>query len=391
MDPLGPSTNRLAWPLARWLVLLLPGLALAGWLSGCLGPAQGLPQLRIGHAPHDHHAPLYIAAMNPEHFRRHGGVWLEEQEFRKHYRLMIDNQPRALIEIEVNTGGDNLIRRLAEDHYDLSFGGIPPMLSAIDQDRPIRILSPVMAEGSGLVVRKDLPANNWAEFLALLRQHDTAKQPLRIGYRGGKSVQNMIFLTALRHSQISPGFSLGQGDASLILLDMQSAKNLPPALEKGLIDGYLVSQPWLAMAEIKGDAKVIARMQELPPDGHWQGHPCCALAASNSFSQSQPELAEALIGLFRRANQRIREQPEQAAEQVARWLNLPVEVERRSLADIDFDVQLDQRWHQGMAHWLKALQQQGEFKGRLQHSSAEQLPGQIYRLDLYQHAQEARP
>ena len=44
-------------------------------VSGCKKTQEPLPILHVGHAPHDHHSPLYVAAMKPDHFKNNGGIY----------------------------------------------------------------------------------------------------------------------------------------------------------------------------------------------------------------------------------------------------------------------------------------------------------------------------
>ena len=130
--------------------------------SGCSQPEpQQLPTLRIGHAPHDHHAPLYIAAMNQDFFKENGGVYLKEITFRENYILIVNDRPVAEIIIDSGTGGKKLIRTLDENLNDITFGGVPAMLSFIDKGSEMEILLPVNAEGAGLVVKTNMPVANW--------------------------------------------------------------------------------------------------------------------------------------------------------------------------------------------------------------------------------------
>lgn len=342
----------------------LHGLLVAGLLllAGCGNPQGPLPVMRLGHAPHDHHAPLYVAAMNPDYFRAHGGIYLKEIEFRKTYDLIAEDRPLARVIVESNTGGEELIRRLAEEQFDLSFGGVPAILNYIDKRDPIHILAPVMAEGAGLIVRTDLPVNSWPEFLDWVRQRD---RPLRIGYKASISVQNLIFEQALLASGVPYGTELDEPSSKVVLVNLHGAKHLIPALENGLVDGFVIMQPYLALAESRGSGKLIALLNDLPPNGRWQGHPCCALAANDAFVEKHPEVVDAFTALTLRAQHFLLAHPELSATQVAHWLDLPAAVEARSLPTIQFDVALDDTWDQGVSFWVSSMVDNGKLNGAL--------------------------
>ncbi|MDH3348378.1 MAG: ABC transporter substrate-binding protein [Desulfobulbaceae bacterium] len=353
-------------------------------ILACLGPQEPLPVLRIGHAPHDHHSPLYVAAMNPKYFKKNGGIYLKEKIFHKEYTLISNNKPIAQVQVETSTGGSELIRRLAEGHFDISFGGVPAILSLIDKGRQIQILAPVMAEGAGLIVHIDMPMNNWDDFLNHVRHH---KRPIRIGYKTLVSVQNLIFEHALQESGISFSMKMEDTTAQVVMINLHGANMLIPALKNGLIDGFVIMQPFLALAETTGVGKTIALLRDMPPDNKWHGHPCCALAANNTFVQSRPEISEALLTLMLRARKFIIDHPKKSAQQVSKWLETPIVVEEHSLPTIDFSVELNNSWNEGINFWLESMIESGRLKGKLRDAHRDgDLEDLIYNQALYNKA-----
>ncbi|MCB2183548.1 MAG: ABC transporter substrate-binding protein [Desulfobulbaceae bacterium] len=366
--------------LFRFFTLLVPLLVLTA--SCQQHQDKPLPRLRIGHAPHDHHAPLYVAAMNPDYFKEHGGIYLEQINFRKEYRLIANQKYLADILIETSAGGKELIRKLNEDHFDLSFGGFPAMLSYIDQGSPIKILSPVMADGAGLVLKKELPPDNWNEFLLYVRN---STEPLKIGYKNAVSVQNLIFERALKESGISYSKNSKDTNAQIILLNLYGPKNLIPALENSLIDGFVTMQPFLALVEERGSGKTIADLKNLPPEGKWPGTPCCALAANNKYVNNHTEIVLNLVTLLQHANQYIRDNPQQSAVDISQWLGITPEVEKKSIATIKYTNNLDSEWQQGVTFWVENMIESGrlnnEVKKAYESGSLEEL---IYNTKLYE-------
>jgi len=330
--------------------------------GGCQRPPEPLPLIRIGHAPHDHHSPLYVAAMNPGHFKKHGGIYLKEIQFKKEYELISGGQPLARMLVESSTGGQGLIRRLSEEQYDIAFGGVPAILKFIDTGRQIYILAPIMSEGAGLIVRKDLPVKDWEEFLDHVRRRE---KPLRVGYKTTVSVQNLIFEYALMECGVPFSHELDDPGAVISLINLKGAKHLIPAMENGLIDGFVVMQPYLAMAEAKGSGKLLTLLRDLPPEGKWHGHPCCALAANEHFLKSRPAVAEIFLTLLLRARQFITKHPEKSAQQIARWLDMSSAIEADSLPTIDFTVGLDASWNRGIDFWVNAMVESGRLNAKV--------------------------
>ncbi|MBU0680085.1 MAG: ABC transporter substrate-binding protein [Proteobacteria bacterium] len=355
-------------------------------LSSCQNKSDKLPVLRLGHAPHDHHSPLYIAALNPDYFKENGGIYLREVTYQHEYRLVSGRRDLATVIVDSSTGGQELIRKLGEEYFDLSFGGFPAMLQAIDQGNPIKIVAPVMTEGAGLVVGKDLAVSTWQDFILYAQQ---SSSPLKIGYKTDVSVQNLIFERALQASGIPYSTSVNDPNAKIIGVNLHGAKNLLPALENGLVDGFVIMQPYLALAEEKGVGKTIAMLSDMPPEGKWRGVPCCALAANSHYIKDHPEVTEALLILMLRANRFITDNPAESATFIAKWLQVSEAIEQRSLPTIIFTNDFSETWNSGADFWIHSMIESGGLQNKIKKAYEEgQLEQVIYERGFYDKARE---
>ena len=318
--------------------------------------------MRIGHAPHDHHAALYVAASKGDYFKEHHGAYLKSIEYRKKYNLYEGDKLLAIIDIDSSTGGINLIRRLDERILDMAFGGVPAMISLIDKGSDIKIIAPVMSEGASLVVANGMPVSNWNEFVEYVKR---SEKPVRIGYKVETSVQNLIFEKALSYEKLSFSKDIESEDVDVITINMHGPKNLIPSLSADIIDGFVVMQPYPALAEHSGAGKIISELKSLPPKGKWEGHPCCALAAGSELLEKQRGIVEVLVGIFKHANSYIIANPEESAEIVAAWLANPVDVEAGSLPTINFMNEYTDEWDNGITYWVRSLIDKGVIKGEI--------------------------
>jgi NitT/TauT family transport system substrate-binding protein len=365
--------------------ILAATTALLG-LPGCDRAPKEVPTIRLGYASHDHHSPFYIAALNPDYFRDKGGIYLEEVVPRKEYRLVRDGAVVARVTADSSTGGKQLVRKLAEGQFDMAFGGVPAFIGSIDSKPLLRIVAPVMTEGAGLVVGKEMPVSNWEEFTAYVRN---APAPVRIGYKTAASVQNLIFEHALRETGISYSSNLDDSSVNIAVLDMKGPKNLIPALEGGLLDGFVVNQPFPALAEYRGAGKLIASLSDLPPEGKWKKNPCCALAAGNRYLEEHPDVVSDFVTLMLRANLYIQENPEAAATQISEWLGTPAEVEKSSIPTIFFTTELDESWERGVNFWIESMLGAGKLQGTIKTAYENgTISRQIYSLEVFNRARE---
>ncbi len=342
--------------------------------------------LRIGHAPHDHHSPLYIAAMNPEYFQKNGNIYLKEITYRERYKLMVDSQFVAEVRIARSTGGKEIIQKLQQDQFDMSFGGVPAILHFIDNGSDLQILAPVMAEGDGIFIKNGLPIHDWDSFINYVRQTD---KTLRIGYKINFAVQNIIFETALKEEGISFSKDLDDPSAKIILINVHSPKNLLPALKNELIDGFVVNQPYLAIGEYQKLGRIISSLKELPPHGKWDGIPCCVLAGNNKFIKEHPKISTNMVSLLLQANIFVQEQPLRAARQIAEWLNLPVEIEKNSLSTIKFNTVIDENWRKGLDFWINTMIENNRLDGKIKKAQKDKtIDHIILNLEIYNQAQK---
>lgn len=329
--------------------------------AGCENK-KDIPTVRIGYAPHDHHAPLYIAASKGEYFGENGSPYLKTVTEKSAYILMKNNKPMANIQLDSGTGGIHLIRKLDEKIIDMSFGGVPAIISMIDKGSNIKIVSPVMSEGAALAVDKDMPVSDWDEFVSYVK---SSKAPVKIGYKVDISVQNLIFETALKYENLTYSNNIADEDVDIVVINLHGPKNLTPSLKAGVIDGFVVMQPYPAIAEEKGVAKSIVQLKDLPPLKKWKGHPCCALAASGEIITDHIDIVEALVDLFKRSGQYIVSNPEESAVITSDWLLTPVRVEEISLPTITFLSDYNDEWNNGVNFWVESLIQLQGLNGKV--------------------------
>lgn len=82
----------------------------------------------------------------------------------------------------------------------MSYVGAPPAIAAIDQGIPIRITYPIDNLGTGLVVTKGAPVQDWQSFTAWAKQRSEAGKPLVIAAPGKGSIQDVMLRYALQDS-----------------------------------------------------------------------------------------------------------------------------------------------------------------------------------------------
>ena len=114
--------------IAAVVIVLL--VIIGVFASGGLGGSSDT--VTIGYLPSDHDAALFVADAQGLYEKQ--GIKTELVQF--------------------NNGGD-LMTAMASGDVDVGYVGITPVLSSIEKGVPVKVISAVQTEGSGIVVTKD--------------------------------------------------------------------------------------------------------------------------------------------------------------------------------------------------------------------------------------------
>ncbi|AEH06183.1 hypothetical protein Metok_0190 [Methanothermococcus okinawensis IH1] len=165
---------------------------------------NNIPTLRVAYLPTDHHAALFVAAKYPELFKNKYNIYLKEITPKKQYELYENGKKIANIKlIQVSEGGAKIMTLMAQNQVDIGFNGVPPAVFAIDKGTNAKIISALHGEGSAVVVRSDIPVNNWKEFVNWIKeQHKEGKQ-VKIGHPLPVSIQYVMIKKALEAENIT--------------------------------------------------------------------------------------------------------------------------------------------------------------------------------------------
>lgn len=324
--------------------------------------ATEAPELKIGYVRQDHHAAVFVAALRNEEMHDLYPVYLVPMG-ESFYALIKDNQKIAEIEFIESQGAINVPNNMQAGLFDIGFGGVAAFASSADQGNPIRIISPLHQRGDMLVVAADNgTVNSWEEFIEWLR---ASEESVTIGYKSPQSVALIIFQSALEEAGISYAMAGGATEGvDVVLYNSQGEPNLNPALQEGLIDGYVSNNPACAMAEYNGIGKCVAELSLLPP-GDFENHPCCAIAATEQIIADKPHEVSAVLELFAYSTDYINENPADAAAAVSEWLGTPVEVEETSMATSQYDMHVTDDWVRNMTAILCHMRNLNAFSGPL--------------------------
>lgn len=258
----------------------------------------------IGYLPSDHDAALFVAQAQGE-YAAHG----IETEL-----------------VQFNNGGD-LMTGMASGEVDIGYGGITPVLSAVEKGVPIKVVAGAQIEGSGIAVSPESDIDS---------PEDLAGKS--IATPGEASIQYMLLQYYLEDNNMSTN-------------DMNiSAMKVAPmndALNANKIDGMLTYEPYVTMAVENGNVMFI-NSSEILPD-----HPCCVVAASERFIDENPDKLDAIISIHENATEFILENPDEAAELLPEDIVADVEIEKKAISGIKFVYGLNETYKQSIMDFMQ--------------------------------------
>ncbi len=178
--------------------------------SGTYITPEATSTISIGYLPSDHHAPLFVLLKDWEYFKNTYNCYLKPvtEKIGKitDAELYINGQKVADVKLVEGTGGSQLMTLLQQNVIQYALAGTPPFISAVDKstgDTSLKILSPIMLEGSGLVASLSSPANDWDGFVAWVKSRSAEGKNVVLGDPQLGSIQDVMLKSALDYAGIS--------------------------------------------------------------------------------------------------------------------------------------------------------------------------------------------
>ena len=340
------------------------------------GPAEPVT-LKVGHVGHDHHLALFVACDYAEGLTDKN-IKLEQVEDKNFYCLYKNDKKIANVEIVKVGGGSKMPTALAQDVIDIGFGGVGPVIAAVDKNAPVKLISPLHSKGDMFVMKADSEVNNWEDFVKLAKE---TKTPIRIGYKSPSACAKLIFEDALRNEGISFGQDAGNTDLQVLMVNTKGGGKLNVSLESGVIDGYAGNNPFPAIAVSKKMGKVITDLENLPP-GNFKEHPCCCIAASRKALDEKAEAIEAMLVLFKQATEIINSDMDKAVAAATHWIGTSKEIEMMSIPTSGYSMQVTDTWQATMDKWYEAMKALDTYQGQLKELSAKEACEKVYDMAL---------
>lgn len=254
----------------------------AGW-------SDDLGTLKIGYLPITDASPLLIAH-GSKIFKKNGITTANPTLFRSWPSLVEAFQAKKV----------DVIHLLMPLALQLKF--------AANQD--IKIVSWNHTNGSALTVNKSIN-----------KISDLAGKTVAIPF--WYSIHNVVLQQLFRKDGLTPVFT-GTADASKqqVKVVVLAPADMPAALANGSVAGYIVAEPFNALAEVKGIGKILRFTGDV-----WKDHACCVTVIRGDLVKNNPQAAQAIADSIVAAQVQINSGRSTAAQALSEWGYLPQPVE----------------------------------------------------------------
>jgi NitT/TauT family transport system substrate-binding protein len=304
-----------------------------------------------------------------------------EKQKKEVYDLVDNGKVLAELHLSKVGGGSKMPAAMERGEIDVGLGGIPAVMFFVDKGAPFKILCPLNVDGDMLLLRPELPADDWAGFVRYVQESET---PVKIGYKAPVAVAKLVLEGALDAEGIPYAEEGVPGGVELV--NLRGGGKIVPSLEKGMVDGAVINEPFGSIAEHKGVAKIVSLLSELPPEGRWHHHPCCCICATEDAISKNRRALVALLKLVHHTTDFIHANPETAARLAAEWTANEPAVEAASVPNIVYTTSPDEAYREGMKTWFEIMKETEEFTGILADLGWEESFALGHDLTLYEEA-----
>jgi len=125
------------------------------------------------------------------------------------------------------------------------------------------------------------------------------------------SIHNVVVQQILRHHGLEP--VTRNAKANQVNLVVMSPADMLPALASNRIQGYIVAEPFNALAEANNIGKILRFTGDI-----WQKHACCVVFMHNRDLQERPQWSQQVVNAIVNAQLWLRENREESAMLLAR-------------------------------------------------------------------------
>ena len=169
-----------------------------------LEPSTSVKEISVGYLASDHDGPLFILLKDWKFFKDNYNTYLKPVTEKvgkiDKAELYVNGKKVCDVKFIEGSAGPQLMTLLQQNQIQYAVAGAPPFVSAVDKSTSavdIKILAPIMMNGSGLVVSDEAPADDWNSFIAWVKERSAEGKPVVIADPQLGSIQDVQLKAAL--------------------------------------------------------------------------------------------------------------------------------------------------------------------------------------------------
>ena len=169
-----------------------------------LDPKTEVKTVSIGYLPSDHDGPLFVLLKDWKFFKDNYNTYLKPVSEKvgkiDKAELYVNGKKVCDVKLVEGSAGPQLMTLLQQNQIQYAVAGTPPFVSAVDKSTSavdIKILAPIMMNGSGLLAADDAPADDWDSFVAWIKERSAEGKPVVIADPQLGSIQDVQLKSAL--------------------------------------------------------------------------------------------------------------------------------------------------------------------------------------------------
>jgi ABC-type nitrate/sulfonate/bicarbonate transport system substrate-binding protein len=322
--------------------------------------ARAVPELTVAYRSDDHAAPLFDACLYAKDFRARYGLHLKEVKPQAQYSLLDGKRQTLSLRPASYTSDTAVLSALLSGDAQVVILSSEAMLAAVLLGRKVKIIAPLQHGSDLLVVDPSVPAANWEEFAAWVKERDRVTT---VGYLGKYSMAALGLTQALEHENVNyAGTVPGRGlcakpeSAKVKLFRADDRAALAAELSSGRFDAAVLEEPVAAWLNALRNCRTIDRTDTVPP-GRFENHPGTVIAATVSTIRDRGEDLSQFLELAAVATHYADSHPENAHAAVCQWLGTSPQQESVALGNMRFSSTPDAAFTGGIWNWYLALRE----------------------------------
>jgi len=356
---------------------LAAGTALVGLAPGLIARKAyaRVPDVNFAYILSDHHAPLMVLCKEWELFQERYKIYLKPVTEYKLYDFFYEGSKIARVKLIPTKKGPDLEKLVAQGSVDIGISGTQAIIMSIDRDVKTKLISPLQTAGNVFVLKKDLPVNNWIEFVKYIKG---TKKQFRIGTPGPDTVATIIFRSALDYEGISYTEDATNKNADILFVNMKGHGALVTAIENKITDGIIGAQPFPSVTIKMGTGKLILNLEDVPPNRRWYGHACCSLEATEKFMKEDRDLMVILMELLILGVDTANKDKEMTAKACSSWLGVEEPVEKIAMSTLTYTMTVTPQWRESVYTYAEVMDRMSFFNNKLRGKRGKELDSIIF-------------